>query len=188
MNPNPKPNSNFYLRYALFFIMGLLVAFGLDRTLHLTGRDDLPGWNQYECVGMPGNDRDGLRIGTDDDGDHGYINFLMDNYYTQYSPCSFPGAPADTAKHNNKKNTHNVESTFIKGGNISRCVLLAILQSLTDHDDYVNYAFGMEKDKTLLLIQGGHINPVTGAPMLEPLLFRTGNDLNCFCPNNCGIR
>ncbi len=189
MNPNPKKNFDLIkpLFYGLFFLAGFAVAYFFFRPVS----DEFPKWDQSECREIPNNARDGFRIGNDgplSPADTPTAKDLMDNYYNYFH------RPLTTAEVNSAnitetvENTGNQEGTFIKGGNISRCVLLDILKSLEDQDRFVNYAFGRYQDKTILLIQGGIINPITNERMEAPLLFRTGTDVNCFCPNQCGIQ
>ena len=192
-----KPKSSqIFLKYALSFILGIFVAWAANEIMNLSGSDEFAGWNQEECTGMPGNTRDGLRIGTDaaqTDAEHQQVLNLIGNYVGRYRTLGtnpIPNVGTASPEGTSTEATPNAATfpTITKGGNISRCVLLAILKSLKEEDRYVNYALGLEGDKTILFLQGGRRQPISGLEMPQPLLYRTGTELDCFCPNQCGIQ
>jgi hypothetical protein len=192
MNSDPNPNTDSRVKFTRrtyvmalsLFAVGIFVGFAISRVLSPPVSNEFGGWKQEECTTLSGGERDGIRIG--DEGpcspdNKQLVQNLMANYVTRYNqpPAGASASPDPTIT--------TTGDNFTTGGNISRCVLLAILKSLDEPDMYVPYSFGYDGDKTILLIQGGHLNPVTGTPMGQPLLFRTGTNVDCFCPNQCGI-
>lgn len=110
---------------------------------------------------------------------------LNDNYVNYinalYISAGIPSTPVD----------------FIKGGRIKKADLIAIINSLPDGQQYVNFGFGRANAvvetagsapyaKTYVLFYGGDLNPCknTTIPAGQQLIYRNGFD-GGFCPPMC---
>jgi len=168
-------NRLFLLGLLFGIIIASVVTYTVMRYSIMTTGTDVSTWDTKACEGMPGSDRDGIRMGDDGPGTGDRAAEYLRNYESRFGPST-------------TTSTDGTVRVFFTGGNFHRCVLRAILNSLDEADNYVHYAFAQSGDSTFLIIQRGMINPETGVRMGQPLMYRTGTDADSYCPYNCVIR
>jgi hypothetical protein len=175
--------------------IGLCFVFRHRLTIALTDNTQ-PDWMSNACIVPPSDDRGGLRIddqpsGTESVSLTSTASSLSGNFITRYGMIhnnNLGGVidPSNTNPSGNGDGSSNLDPNFVKGGNISKCVLYSLLKSLDEHDQVVEYRFGMDGNKNILILKGGNRdqnNP--GSPLSKPMVYRTGTQEDCFCPNHC---
>lgn len=154
--------------FLLFVMMSSFLPKDLFRSSHSFNASNL-NFDTSACTLNP--TRDGIRIGDDNAIPSGYpdpAKVYIDAFTSKYS---------------------GGDVNFIRGGSISKCVLINILKSMDDKDLYVNYRFGMDETaqhRNILILQGGYHNPADYSKIMgQKLKYRTGSSDDSFCPMKC---
>lgn len=155
----------------LFLLFVLMSSFLPKDILHSSSNQNISKLNfdTSSCVLNPS--RDGIRVGDDKSIPSGYpdpAKIYIDAFTSKYS---------------------GGDLNFVRGGSISKCVLLNILKSMDEKEMYVNYRFGIDETSqhhNILILQGGNHNPADYSNIMgQKLKYRTGSSDESFCPMKC---